>query len=375
MSDTAKREELLHSKNFSFDKKHFIEALKEAYQHWRNNSFFDRQVEKWEGAPGSYKEIKSFEDVKKIPTVLMNNFKLAPDKMALNPDKTVEYRFTSGTSSGTQGKRPMSEKGISITKQNFANITKSLYPEFENVALMIPDIETSEAPKEATNRSFFLYTKWGTKQFEPEYFLEINKKGEPTPDIEGTLNYLKDSKGISLFFTPLPILHAANAYLQEQGISLELGEDTYLMTGGGWRGDEAMSIGDLREETKEMLGIPKENMSDVYALTEVNSYLANKPGDQDLDEKRVPAQLYIYTADPEAIKEKQIIPTEEKGVLVAVDPLAYDAPGAIVTDDIVRKTGSEYGEDTRIEYIGRAGSLGEEEEMRASCGTDMSVEY
>lgn len=180
---------------------------------------------------------------------------------------------------------------------------------------------------------------------------------------------------ISLFFTPLPILHAANAYLQEQGISLELGEDTYLMTGGGWRGDEAMSIGDLREETKEMLGIPKENMSDVYALTEVNSYLANKPGDQDLDEKRVPAQLYIYTADPEAIKEKQIIPTEEKGVLVAVDPLAYDAPGAIVTDDIVRKTGSEYGEDTRIEYIGRAGSLGEEEEMRASCGTDMSVEY
>lgn len=375
MTKTEKRGELLEQDNFSFDEAKFIEALREAYDHWRTNDAFNNAVERWEGAPKDKSDISSIEDVKRIPVMPMNHFKRAPEKMAINPEEVVDYRFTSGTSSGEQGKRPMSEKGIEIASQNFKNITSALYPEFEDAALMIPDIENSEASKQATNRSFFLYTTWGLEQFDPEYFLEINKKGEPAPDIEGALDYLNGSEGTSVLFTPPPILHAANGYLKEQAMSLDLGEDTYLVTGGGWRGQEAMSLDDLREETEETLGIPEENMSDVYALTEVNSYLANKPGDQDLDEKRVPAQLFVYTANPEALKDRETEPTDGEGVLVAVDPLAHDAPGAIVTDDIVEKTGREYGEDTRIKYIGRAGSLGEEGDLRTSCGTDMAVEY
>lgn len=121
---------------------------------------------------------------------------------------------------------------------------------------------------------------------------------------------------------------------------------------------EAISWSEFRNILVDKLGIKPKNHIDLYGFTEAFFPTNNLPGDENPDKKRVPKNGFVYIADEDYFLETgKVKPLKEngnKGLAVFVDPLNEDYPGVILTDDIVKKTEGEYGEDVRIEYIGRS---------------------
>lgn len=131
-----------------------------------------------------------------------------------------------------------------------------------------------------------------------------------------------------------------------------------VTTAGGWKGMKDVSWSELRNILADKLGIKPRNHIDLYGFTEALFFTSNLPGDKNPDLKRVPKQGFVYVVDEdyflETGKVRPLKENDSEGLAVFIDPLNEDYPGAILTDDIVKKTGGEYGEDVRIEYIGRS---------------------
>jgi len=341
------KEEILN-----YDEKKFLNSLNEKYQEWKSNPVYRKRVD-MKDAP---EEIRSMEDIYDIPLVDMAEFKDHPEELAIG--ETEFNLYSSGTTSGRRSKGPRTEEDFKKHRKFFNNLSQEMLPdELDYMALIAPSgklLDNVPDPK-ISNRSVFNYARWGFEDpYDSDSFVDFSG-GEPEIEFDKLYKNLDEKEGdLGLFGTQKYILGFFK-YLENNSLELDLGERGAVATGGG--SAKEVDGEEFRSMCNKYLGIEEENQVDFYGMTESMLMTANKAGDENPDKKRVPSQGMVYVIDKDKLmNERKIEPVEngEPGIAVFLDALNGSHPGAILTDDIVKKTGGEYGEEVRIEHLGRS---------------------
>lgn len=350
----SKTEQLFEQGTFEYDEELFFQALNEALEEWRKNDLYRRRLEN-KDIP---EEIDSWKDVYKLPAVDMREFKDHPGDLVIDSPDEEKALYSSGTTSDTKSFAARSEEGLERHRKNLEAFAQASVGSPDYSAGIGPtDMMLDKLPTKLSRRALFRYIRWLFDQYDTSYHAFLNEEGDVDLDLEGLTQQLKEGEGKGLFFGAAAQTEKYCQYLEKTGQKIDLGEDGVVVTGGGWKGTEARNKEEYRDQLVELFGIDRENHVDVYSASEFTFFTGNKAGDENPDLKRIPGHGFAYIADEETFKEKgKIEPVEvgEAGLLVLVDPLNRDYPGVILTDDRMRKTGGKYGEDVRLEYIGRS---------------------
>lgn len=338
----------------NYDAEVFFEALNESLEKWRDNELYSRKLENsdFEG------RVESWGDVKKLPTIGMKEFKNHPEDLAIDELDEEKALYSSGTTSGNKSFAPRTEETLEIHRENLERFAKQVIGEADySAALSVSEKDLEKLPTDLSRRALFRYILWLMDQFDTSYFVEVDEEQNIEPDHEGLLRYLQENDGKGVIKASTSGMAEFCEFLEQRDEEVDLGEDGIIITGGGWKGDSGKTREELRTQIADLFNIREENQLDFYSATEFTFFTGPKPGDEDPDAKRVPSQAYTYIADLEKFRQKGVVePVEEgdEGLLVVVDPLNHSYPGVILTDDVMKKTGSEYGEDTRIKHMGRS---------------------
>lgn len=168
-------------------------------------------------------------------------------------------------------------------------------------------------------------------------------------DKEATLNKLNEFAQSSF---PLRILgFPAHLYflINEYDVKLDLPANSWLLTGGGWKGSENQKIDkrEFKNFIKERLNIKIENQRDLFGMVEHGiAYLEDAKGFF-----RVPNYSRILIRDPHTLK---ILPYGEKGLIQFICTYNFSYPAmSILSTDWGILNSDQDGE--YIDFLGRAG--------------------
>ncbi len=136
---------------------------------------------------------------------------------------------------------------------------------------------------------------------------------------------------ISIIATP-PLAYFVMKKLQALGKSFDFGEDSGIVTGGGWKVRENMRlpVKEFRKLARDVLGIPETCCLDCYAMVEGNGFMLHCPEGHYL---HVP-----HTFFKPLILDQDLQPAQygEVGRFAFLDGLAGSYPGFIITGDEAR---------------------------------------
>jgi len=336
----------------NYNQKEFLESLNNKYQIWKTNSNYKKRILK-KDAP---KKISKIEDVYEIPLVDMAEFKKYPEKLSIGK---IDFNlYSSGSTSGTRSKGPRTKNNFKIQRKFFNNLSKEMNPNSINYfALISPSKkEFSKVPDpKVSNRSVFHYASWGFEEpYESENFMNFSS-GRPEINFKNLYKNLEERSGDKGLFGTQKYVISFLKYLKKNNLKTTLGENGIIATGGG--SSKELSGKEFRDMCNEYLGVEKKNHVDFYGCTESMLMLANKAGDENPDKKRIPSQGMVFVVDEKELRESAVIKPlglNKPGLAVFIDALNESHPGAILTDDIVIKTGERYGENARIQHLGRS---------------------
>ena len=338
---------------FEYDSGQFLDYLDQAYQRWKETETYRTRVDRRD-APES---ISSFEDIYEIPVVDMAEFKNSADDLAVDPETVTGHLYSSGTITGTRSRAARSEVGFKRQREFLATLTTTVLPDVDYFGVMGPSEahlnEIGDPMMEG--RSVFNYVNWGfADPFPTEHFMELSG-GEPTVDFAGLVEALQSRDGTrGVFGTQRSVLGLIE-YLDQTGERLDLGPDGVVCTGGG--SAKSLDGEAFRGRVSDYLGVDPANHVDFYGCTESMLMTANHYDDENPDEKRVPRQGFVYVVDEDELREQGKLVRVENGtpgVGVLVDAMNLDHPSVILTDDVIVKTGGEYGPDVRIVHKSRS---------------------
>ena len=141
----------------------------------------------------------------------------------------------------------------------------------------------------------------------------------------------KEGETVSLVGAPY-LLYYVMQKLQADGKSFDLGGDSFVLTGGGWKVREniRLPVKDFRKQVHDVLGIPEASCFDLYAMVEGNGWMVQCPEGHYL---HLP-----YTYYKPFVLNEDLMPAEygESGRFAFLDALAESYPGFIITGDQVR---------------------------------------
>jgi phenylacetate-coenzyme A ligase PaaK-like adenylate-forming protein len=128
------------------------------------------------------------------------------------------------------------------------------------------------------------------------------------------------------------LLNSVIERLKEEGRSFDVGERGLVLTGGGWKVHETkrMPEAEFRKDIREVLGIPAENVLDLYGMVEGNGWMVQCPEGHHL---HIPtAYIHPMVLDD----EYKPLGYGETGRFAFLDGSMYSYPGFIITGDQVR---------------------------------------
>ena len=117
--------------------------------------------------------------------------------------------------------------------------------------------------------------------------------------------------------------------MKKEGRTVKL-PDSQVLTGGGWKAEEDRRTPEeiFREKVEEVLGIPHERYHDVYAMSECSSVFLSCEGHY----KHIPPTIIPLVLD----EELRPIGYNEFGRFAFIDPIPKSYPGFIITGDKVK---------------------------------------
>ncbi|MEW6187762.1 MAG: hypothetical protein AB1585_18685 [Thermodesulfobacteriota bacterium] len=119
--------------------------------------------------------------------------------------------------------------------------------------------------------------------------------------------------------------------LEAKGRKLHLGKNVWLGTAGGWKVPTGGVMLDKswRERIGELMGIPEEQIRDVYGMSECSAFFPDCEGHY----KHIPHSfVYPFVVD----EELHPLDYGQLGRLAFLDPLPNSYPGFIITSDRVK---------------------------------------
>ncbi|MDP5272822.1 LuxE/PaaK family acyltransferase [Chengkuizengella axinellae] len=290
--------------------------------HYENNVFYQKVCKESNVSP---EDIKTFDDLHKIPVIPVNMFKQTDSHMLLSkPLNEIEFEMRS---TGTSGIPSLSRRdsdtvdqclfGIYAMYRNIFKFSKGaglfLFPSPEEV----PEMGMVKALNMFSG--LFDATKCLVKRasFKPEEAIEVleNWEGRHTRHIIG----------------PPFLVYKLVKYLKKNNIRLNLDKNSKVINLGGWKRFTGMEISrsEFNQECSEYLNIPESAVRDMYGLVETNGLSI----ECEFQNKHVSPWTHFSIRDHKDIN-KEVRPGR-RGVLFIYDPTSLSYPAFIQTEDLV----------------------------------------
>jgi phenylacetate-coenzyme A ligase PaaK-like adenylate-forming protein len=324
----------------------FFDSLRETAKiHYENNSFikflWDKNNYHWE-------DISIENDLSEMPFTVVNIFKNYD--MYTGDKKNIELTLGSSGTGGQRSQIHLDNLSLNRVKTLAYNVHESLgitsnkkynylcFTYDPNIANDLGTAFTDELLTSFTDKAEVYYTF----QFQDNDFY-YNE--------EGTVEKLKQFANSDLPTRILGFPAFLYKLIKKHNLNLTLGDDSWVQTGGGWKGlaEEEIPKDQFRVEVSKALGLPEENIRDLFGMVEHGIPYVDCPKGR----LRVPNYSRVIIRDPKSLKPLNY---GEKGLIqfICSYNTSYPAISLLTTDwGVLKKHNDSFGDELII--LGRAG--------------------
>lgn len=305
----------------------FVESYRENAQHHYDHHPYVRGL--WDEAKMRPSEIRSEADVQRSPFIMVNAFK--ENVFRTCAENEVKLHLTSSGTGGMKSHQFLDEESLVNVKKSAWQIHQALglvdgekrynYFCFTYDPKVANDLGTAFTDELLTNFTQKNEVYYSFQWSEPKQDFEFNK----AEAVEVLKRY--EASGLPTRILGFPAF--LNQLIDEFGLQLNLGPDSWVQTGGGWKGlaDQEIPKDAFRTKVSQRLGLPKENIRDMFGMVEHGiPYVDCEQG-----ELHVPNFARVYIRDPFTL---EILPVGQVGLLqfVCSYNFSYPAFNFIATD-------------------------------------------
>ncbi len=304
----------------------FLESFKEnALFHYKHHAFTHRLWNKLGFHP---EMLVAEEDLALVPGTMVHLFK--EHEFHSVPKDEIVLTLTSSGTGGQKSQQFLSRYSLDNVKKLALNIHRSLgmadsreynYLCFTYDPQVANDLGTAFTDELLTNftgkKEVFYAIGWN----EEKQDFELNES-----ETIKAFHRFADS-GIPTRILGFPAL--LFEIIEKYNLSLDLGVDSWLQTGGGWKGkaDKEIPKHEFRDFITKRLGIPGEHQRDLFGMVEHGiPYVDCEKGNL-----HIPNYARVFTRSP---VDMSLLPVGEKGLLhfLCSYNYSYPAPSLLTTD-------------------------------------------
>ncbi|MFX1338642.1 MAG: hypothetical protein ACFFDK_08540 [Promethearchaeota archaeon] len=351
---------ILEKAEIFFDKKNLKEletqrfkAINETTSHQFESCVSYRQFCKQKNF-NPLRDLKSSEDISKIPYLTTANFKVKsgkPKGFLCVPESDIQIWTLS---SGTSGDPSMiGRDNINLVRYFRAMHTvfsmMSNCTEYDWTLMFQPPVRQrftiKDKVQEPQHHMSYIFNVENRLPMDKRVYAlkladeEARKQGkmfEFDPDTTfGFLNSNPKAKGYGWIGGAVPIIYSTlKGYYDKTGQVFDIGEESFLIFGGGWKTYSGPPITPekFREDMSKILGIPKQHILDTYSFTETDCFIS----ECEYHNKHCLPWQDVIIRDVETLEPVEM---GERGLINIINPIAYSYAGiSILQDDIARIT-------------------------------------
>ena len=326
---TQKTSELLDSDPFDFcegNRDLFLQSFREnALAHYETHEFTRKF---WDHQGFHPRMLQSEEDLRRVPGTMVHLFK--EHEFVSVPKEEIVLSLTSSGTGGQKSRQFLNEMSLGNVKKLAFNIHRALgmtsdksynYLCFTYDPAVANDLGTAFTDELLTN-----FTAKGEVYYAIEW---DEKKSDFVLNEEGVLKALKRFQESSFSTRILGFPALLYEILEKFDVCLNLGEDSWLQTGGGWKGkaDKEIPKSDFRKMVQKRLGIPEKNQRDLFGMVEHGiPYVDCEKGNL-----HIPNYARVFVRSP---NDLSLLPKGQKGLLhfLCSYNFSYPAPSLLTTD-------------------------------------------
>ncbi|MCL5036796.1 MAG: acyl-protein synthetase [Chloroflexi bacterium] len=312
----------------------FLGAMQENFAHHYHGSEIYRGLCDRTGFTPD--DLKTYDDIPGIPSIFVTVFK--NHTILSVPQDQIELVLTSSGTGGMKSRTHLDPASLSRIRRIVFNIYGAFgmvdekhetdYICFTYDPDVAGDIGTAFSDKLLASLTAQGNVFWAIKYDE--------KAGDFRLDIEGCLDalekYSHNKRPFRILGFPSFAYELMKEYKKRKNKNFNFGDRSYMITGGGWKtlGDKEIPKPVFRKEVGEWLGMPPENIRDLYGLVEHGvPYCECERGNF-----HVPIYSRAYVRHPGTL---QLLPEGETGLLQLVTPYLNSFPAlSLLTSDLGR---------------------------------------
>lgn len=322
-------EALLKSDPFDFSeasKRLFLNSFKEnSLNHYKKHIFTKKLWDKLKFHPD---QINTEDDLAKVPGTMVHLFK--EHELCSVPHEELVLTLTSSGTGGQKSRQFLDKVSLENVKSLALTIHKSLgmasdkdynYLCFTYDPKVANDLGTAFTDELLTNftgkKEVYYAIQWNSEKND----FELNEQGV----VETLHKFSQSGHPTRILGFPALLFEV----IEKHQIKINLGKDSWLQTGGGWKGkaDKEIPKKEFRKFIAERLGIPEENQRDLFGMVEHGiPYVDCSKGNL-----HIPNYARVYVRSPFDLSLKA---QGEKGLLhfLCSYNFSYPAPSLLTTD-------------------------------------------
>jgi phenylacetate-coenzyme A ligase PaaK-like adenylate-forming protein len=291
-----------------------------------------------------------------IPPLLVTIFK--EFRLISVPEEQVKIELTS---SGTGGRK----SAIVLDNRSYKRIQKIVSNIFDSLGLVdhqqkvnylcftydprkAGSVGTAFSDKMLTGltgrRSVFYAIRWNEAIGDFDFDLEAT--------VKKLIEFNRRPEPVRILGFPAYLWQVCNR-LEEKGLKLQLGKDSYIITGGGWKmhKDQEVTKEIFKERVERVLGMPGQNIRDLFGMVEHGiPYVDCEHG-----RLHVPIYARVRVVDPETLQDLGL---GKPGLLHLMTPYlsSYPSISLLATDIGIVEENCPCGRPGHtFRVVGRAG--------------------
>lgn len=330
----------------------FFHAMRESFRHHYDNSEVYREICRQSGF--SLDDLRDASDLSMIPTIFVDVFKKY-DLISVPPEQ-IEVTYSSSGTTGQKSHISWDTQSRRRQESTRGAIMRSYGLISENPVNYFCFTYSEEVSQNrGAARAHSAYTQFAPAR-QKFYAIHSGSHQEPVFNVDECIEKLRS---FSLLPDPLRIigfpafLSKTLDEMQQKNIRLEFGEESLIIFAGGWKSfaDQAIPKDEFNWKVEQYLGIPRDNIRDIYGFVEHGiPYMTCEK-----DNFHVPVFSRAYSRRPGTL---ELLGEGEKGLLHVITPYNTAQPNLSVlsTDYVEVRNSCSCGRKGQIIMLrGRAG--------------------